>query len=127
MGSASLSVWTHNLRGIDFTPNVAIGAYKGPAVRIAAGAESFEVGNDMAAANGSWNVVIPSAQSVCVAGGWSQGGGFGYTSSRYGLGADQILSVNIVTPDGVFRTAGPKENEDLFFAIRGGGGSMFHP
>ncbi len=46
-------------------------------------------------------------------------------SSTHGLGADQILSLNLVTPDGRFMTASPYENTDLFWAIRGGGGSSF--
>lgn len=43
----------------------------------------------------------------------------------HGLGVDQILEFNIVTPDLQFLTASPDENEDLFWAVRGGGGSTF--
>jgi FAD/FMN-containing dehydrogenase len=125
MGSASLSVWTHYLKGVEFIPDHSVGSYKGPAARVAAGTEAFEVGNAMAAANGSWNLVIPSSQSLGFAGGWSLGGGFGYTTSRYGLGVDQILSMNVITADGSFLTADPTQNEDLFFALRGGGGGMY--
>jgi Berberine and berberine like len=46
-------------------------------------------------------------------------------SSLHGLGADQILSVSLVTADGNFLTASPSENSDLFWAVRGGGGSAF--
>lgn len=41
------------------------------------------------------------------------------------MGADQVLSLQVVTADGTFRTASPTENTDLFWAIRGGGGSTF--
>jgi FAD/FMN-containing dehydrogenase len=40
---------------------------------------------------------------------------------KYGLGSDQIISVDIVTPDGRFVTADETQNQDLFWAIRGGG------
>jgi FAD/FMN-containing dehydrogenase len=43
-------------------------------------------------------------------------------SSLHGLGADQIVSINLVTADGNFVTASPTENQDIFWAIRGGGG-----
>lgn len=39
----------------------------------------------------------------------------------HGLGSDQVLSVDIVTPDGRFITADETQNQDLFWAVRGGG------
>ena len=38
---------------------------------------------------------------------------------------DLKLQYKIVTPDGVYRTANACQNEDLFFALRGGGGGTF--
>lgn len=35
------------------------------------------------------------------------------------------LQYKVVTPDGVFRTVNACQNEDLFFALRGGGGGTF--
>lgn len=46
-------------------------------------------------------------------------------SSVYGLGADHVLAVNLVTADGQFVTATEKTNADLFWALRGGGPSTF--
>jgi FAD/FMN-containing dehydrogenase len=43
------------------------------------------------------------------------------------LGADQVLDLKVVTADGRYVTANPQTNQDLFFAMRGGGGSMFYP
>ncbi len=57
-------------------------------------------------------------------GGLALGGGSGYLSLRFGLTLDNILSVEIVTADGKIITAREKENEDLFWAIRGGGGNF---
>jgi FAD/FMN-containing dehydrogenase len=56
-----------------------------------------------------------------VTGGYLAGGGHAPVTPIHGLGSDQILSVNIVTPDGRFVTADETQNQDLFWAIRGGG------
>jgi hypothetical protein len=53
------------------------------------------------------------------------GGGHGYLSSTYGMGADNLLEATIVTPDGGVVIANPCQNEDLFYATRGGGGGTF--
>ena len=42
-----------------------------------------------------------------------------------GLGADNVLSFDVVTPDGKLRHASPCEEPDLFWALRGGGGGTF--
>lgn len=41
------------------------------------------------------------------------------------MAADQVLSIEVVTPDGRFVTASLEQNSDLFWALRGGGGSTF--
>lgn len=46
-------------------------------------------------------------------------------SNKYGLGADNILEAEIVTPTGTLLTANANSNPDLYWAIRGGGGSTF--
>ncbi|KAF9521886.1 hypothetical protein CPB83DRAFT_801121 [Crepidotus variabilis] len=66
-----------------------------------------------------------SDQSVAAAGGWSQGGGHSALSRFYGMGVDNTLQYKIVTPDGILRTANACQNRDLFWALRGGGGSTF--
>ncbi len=56
--------------------------------------------------------------------GFTLGGGFGWTSRKYGLTVDNLLSVDVVTADGKSLRASDKENADLFWAVRGGGGNF---
>ncbi|KAL8693083.1 MAG: hypothetical protein Q9218_002007 [Villophora microphyllina] len=57
-------------------------------------------------------------------GGLTLGGGYGWLSGKYGLTIDNLLSVEIVLADGRTVTSSPRENEDLFWAIRGAGQSF---
>ncbi|KAL9044913.1 MAG: hypothetical protein Q9214_001983 [Letrouitia sp. 1 TL-2023] len=63
--------------------------------------------------------------SVGCLGGWMQGGGHGPAVHDYGLGADQVLEAQVVLADGRTVTANQCQQSDLFFAIRGGGGSTY--
>ncbi len=56
--------------------------------------------------------------------GLTLGGGFGYLSRTYGMTADNLRSVDIVTADGNLLHAREDEHSDLFWAIRGGGGNF---
>ena len=49
----------------------------------------------------------------------------GAFSPQYGLGVDNVLEFQIVTSSGDFLTANSYQNEDLFWALRGGGGGTF--
>ena len=56
--------------------------------------------------------------------GLTLGGGFGYLTRRFGWTVDNLDEVEIVTADGEVRRAGLDEHDDLFWALRGGGGNF---
>ncbi len=57
-------------------------------------------------------------------GGLTLGGGIGHLSRKCGLSIDNLLQVDVVLADGSFVTASHKQHEDLFWAVRGGGGNF---
>ena len=53
--------------------------------------------------------------------GLTLGGGLGVMMRTHGLSCDNLRSVEVVTADGMVRTASANEHTDLFWAARGGG------
>ena len=56
--------------------------------------------------------------------GYTLGGGLGWLARRHGLAADSVLRARVVTANGDLITADPDRHADLFWALRGGGGSF---
>ncbi|WP_435177606.1 FAD-binding oxidoreductase [Actinacidiphila sp. bgisy145] len=56
--------------------------------------------------------------------GYTLGGGLSWLGRRYGLAANHVVSADVVTADGVARHIDAKSDPELFWAIRGGGGSF---
>jgi FAD/FMN-containing dehydrogenase len=78
--------------------------------------------NDAAAAHG----LATTGGNVSTTGvaGYTLGGGLGWLMSKYGLAADNLLAVELVTADGEILQVDGSSHPDLFWALRGGGGNF---
>lgn len=126
IGYGSLSIWTHNLRGIEYIPSFKPSScpINGTlaAARVAAGETGIDVQTEMAK-HGS--IIVTGGNPDVGLIGWLTGGGHGTLSGNYGMGADNLLEATIVTPKGKVYVTNPCRNSDIFFAIRGGGGGTY--
>lgn len=55
---------------------------------------------------------------------YTLGGGLGLLARRYGFAADHVTRLEVVTPDGRIRQVNARDEPDLFWALRGGGGNF---
>ncbi|KAL4801864.1 FAD binding domain-containing protein [Aspergillus unguis] len=120
-GAGSLSIWTHSLKGIRYIERYSAPgtAWTGAAFRLGSGVQAYDI---YKAAHEHGLMVVGGEGQVC---GYILGGGHSPLSSVLGLAADQVLSMEVVLPNGSFVTASFEENQELFWALRGGGGSTF--
>lgn len=124
----SLKLWTHNLQPpITLKDNfVAAGCAASTATKAASfGAGQGFLGLYNFAEENGVTFVGGSSPTVGTAGGWITGGGHSSVSNTLGLGVDNVLEMQVVTGSGQYLTASRCENQDLFFAMRGGGGATF--
>jgi hypothetical protein len=96
----------------------------GPGARRAR-AEAGALWADVAVAAGEHGLAAlhGSAPDVSVVG-YTLGGGLGWLGRRHGLACNKVLAAEVVTADGELRRVGPDDEPDLFWALRGGGGSF---
>ncbi|PPJ59291.1 hypothetical protein CBER1_04209 [Cercospora berteroae] len=123
-GAYALSIWTHHLRqlrrdthwklpGNNKTEDVFV---------IGSGLEWSDI---LKFALSQGRVVTTGQDGSVGPGGYIQGGGHGPLASTYGLGAQQALQATVVTTTGEVLITKSAQNQDLFWAIRGGGGGQY--
>jgi FAD/FMN-containing dehydrogenase len=90
-------------------------------VRIGGGATWGEVVDSLA----PHGLAISAGDTKSVGvGGLTLSGGIGWKVRKYGLALDNLVAAEVVTADGTVVPANAKENAELFWAIRGGGGNL---
>ena len=110
----TLLLKTERMRGVSIDPRTRI-------ARAEAGVLSLEV-VQAAARHG---LAMPSGTSPDVGVvGYTIGGGIGLLGRRYGLSANNVHAIELVTADGQLVRADREREPDLFWAVRGGGGSF---
>lgn len=124
----ALLIWTHNMRDIKydkhFNPQSCPKDKKYSAVTVGAGTRWLEA-YDVVTNKHHEYVQGGGCTTVGAAGGFPQGGGFGSWSKEYGTGAGGIVQAEVVTADGKTVIANECQNQDLFWAIKGGGGGTY--
>jgi FAD/FMN-containing dehydrogenase len=122
---------SHSFAGYSTGDGLVIDVRRMAAVRVDSGAERARLG--------SGGVLYPTYRSLwrgrrTIGGGTcptvgvtglTLGGGLGVLSRRYGVTSDRVTEVELVTADGKLLRADETQNQDLYWASRGGGGGNF--
>jgi len=118
-GAGALSIWTHYIKEIQFVERYNRFSWSGAAIKAGSGVQASE----LYSATKTYGVTCVGGEgaTVGVAGGFILGGGHSPLSSVYGMGADHLLEIEIVTADGELITANTEQNADLFWALSGSG------
>jgi FAD/FMN-containing dehydrogenase len=107
---------------IDLSEMKAISVDPGQATATAEGGVTWAELNDATAEHGL--AVTGGAVSSTGIAGLTLGGGLGWLMAKYGLAADNVLAIELVTADGKSLQVDAESHPDLFWALRGGGGNF---
>ena len=92
---------------------------------LSARVEGGAIVSELMSALGPHGLVTPTGGCADVGlGGLTLGGGENLLMARYGAVCDNVLAAEVILADGRLVSANPREHEDLFWAIRGGGGNF---
>ncbi|XP_024368149.1 uncharacterized FAD-linked oxidoreductase ARB_02478 [Physcomitrium patens] len=123
--AGSFLIWMHKWKNITIDESfVSCGGERGnPVVKVDGGVAWGEVYDALKGTG--WIVLGGMSLTVSATGGFIQGGGHGALGPSFGLGADNVLQMEVVTADGEFRVVNACHDPELFFSLRGGGGGTF--
>jgi len=110
----TILVKLHRLRGVSVDPEARV-------ARAGAGTLWIEVVE--AAAHHGLAALAGSSPDVGVVG-YTLGGGLSWLGRKHGLGANNVVAIEVVTADGRLRRVDHDSDPDLFWALRGGGGNF---
>ena len=94
---------------------------EGLAAKVAGGARASDV---LKAADPIGLAAVTGSTGVVGMAGLTLGGGYGPLIGRFGLALDNLIAAEVVLADGRIIAAGPEQEEDLYWALRGGGGNF---
>ncbi len=114
IGDGSLVIDLSAMKGVQVDP-------RAQTARVEAGATWADLDREAQAFGLATTGGVDSRTGVA---GLTLGGGIGYLARRFGLTIDNLLAADVVTADGELRRASEEENNDLFWALRGGGGGV---
>ncbi|KAI0868293.1 hypothetical protein GGS24DRAFT_506921 [Hypoxylon argillaceum] len=123
-GAFSLSIWTRHFNYLEIDNSWQIPGSRDTAQVLITGSGN-NWGEAVLYSLGHNRVVTSGVDRTVGLGGFIQGGGHGPLSSTYGLAADQLLQATVATVAGEVLTCNLAQNQDLFWALRGGGGGQY--
>ncbi|KAH7309863.1 hypothetical protein B0I35DRAFT_359211 [Stachybotrys elegans] len=125
-GWGSLIIRTQAMQGVKWIKSYkGPGRYRGRAVTLSAGIQGRDILTQAHAQQPPQALMTGECPTVGIVGGLIQGGGHGPWTTLKGMVADSVLSFEVITADGVIRTANERENPDLYWALKGGGPLTF--
>ena len=121
-GAGAVAMWMHHMKSMEIldhtNPTHAEKVLKMKAEIQAV--ETYQYAHDR-----GLMIVDSGSPTVDIAEGFTQGGGHGPWSSKFGLAADQTMEWEVVTADGDCLIASPTRNANLYWTLSGGGGGTF--